>query len=466
MKKTLFVALAAIALGSCEKEVKKPEGFLFSGEVQNFRKRNMTLKGFNFEQKIKFDRKTKTFSDSLKHITPGHYTLVIGKRPIPLYLTSTDDLKLTVDAKKRTKSPVFEGATAAINKYLGDRRKKFGLVLGNAQKFFAANEDDFLAKNNEYKETLTSLASSSQLPADYLEMEKRNIQYEWVRNINNYQKFHRILTGDDEFTTSSSFPVEIDKVDFNNSVDYANSLQYRNLLTEHLNALAEKKQSEDSDLYLTYLETIQTEVTDTLVKNNLIHDISEKALTYTTNLPEFYKKYMSYSTSAKNKRQITEMYNKLKLTATGEPSPKFENYESYEGGEKVSLDNLLNKGKYIYIDIWATWCGFCKKEIPLLKNFEVKYHGKNIEFVSINVDNKSNYQKWKKTVKDNEMGGVQLFAGDNERNLKFTQDYLIKGLPRFILLDPEGKIVSANAPRPSDDEKLHAIFEELGIDED
>ena len=61
------------------------------------------------------------------------------------------------------------------------------------------------------------------------------------------------------------------------------------------------------------------------------------------------------------------------------------------------------------------------------------------------------------------MGGVQLFAGDKHENLQFTKDYLIKGLPRFILIDPEGKIITANAPRPSDGDKLEEILDALEI---
>ncbi len=468
MKKiVLLTILMVISFVSCDedkkKEVKKEDSFFFSGKINNFRKRSLTLKGYNFQEKIKFDRKTKTFGDTLRKFKPGHYTLVVGKRPVPLYLTSVDDLKIVLDAKKRTQAPTFTGNNANINNYLNNRRDKFGVILGSYKKFFAEDETSFLEKNKKYKAALLKLAESSNLPADYLKKEKRNIEYESSRNLYNYQRLHRILIGDEEFKTSKDLKKIIDNIDFNNAEDYVNFHQYRSLLKEHLNSVAEQKTLENRDFYLTYIETIQTEVTDTLVKNDLIHIISENALTYTTNLKEFYKKYMGYSTSAKNKREITGLYNKLKLTAKGMPSPKFKDYINYNG-ERTSLDDLIGKGKYLYIDLWATWCSFCKKEVPLLKNFEIKYHDKNIEFVSINVDVKSNFNKWKKTIEDKEMGGVQLFAGESHLKLKFAQDYLIKGLPRFIILDPEGKIVTANAPRPSDGQKLHEIFKELGIE--
>ena len=81
--------------------------------------------------------------------------------------------------------------------------------------------------------------------------------------------------------------------------------------------------------------------------------------------------------------------------------------------------------------------------------------------MSISIDAKKDHQKWKDMIKEKELGGIQLFADDNW-NSKFVTDYLIKGIPKFILLDPQGNIVTANAPRPSD-EKLVKMFDELKI---
>lgn len=125
-------------------------------------------------------------------------------------------------------------------------------------------------------------------------------------------------------------------------------------------------------------------------------------------------------------------------------SPSFD-YENFKGG-KTKLEDL--RGKYVYIDVWATWCGPCRAEIPHLKEVEKKYHDKNIEFVSISVDTKKDYEKWKKFVAEKELGGIQLYA-DNDWNSQFVKDFNINGIPRFILIDPTGKIVNANADRPS-----------------
>ena len=131
----------------------------------------------------------------------------------------------------------------------------------------------------------------------------------------------------------------------------------------------------------------------------------------------------------------------------GTASPSF-NYENHKGGF-TSLESL--KGKYVYVDVWATWCGPCRQEIPFLQKTEAAYHGKNIEFVSISIDVMKDKEKWNKFVTDKNLGGIQLLA-DKDWNSDFVQGYKINGIPRFILISPEGKIVNADAPRPSSPE--------------
>lgn len=131
----------------------------------------------------------------------------------------------------------------------------------------------------------------------------------------------------------------------------------------------------------------------------------------------------------------------------GKASPQFD-YENFKGG-KTKLTDL--KGKYVYIDLWATWCAPCRAEIPYLQKIEEKYHGKNIEFVSISIDKLKDNEKWKKFVTDKNLGGVQLFA-DKDWESEFVVNYGVTGIPRFILLDPNGNVVSSDADRPSSPE--------------
>ncbi|MBA6152620.1 TlpA disulfide reductase family protein [Gelidibacter maritimus] len=151
----------------------------------------------------------------------------------------------------------------------------------------------------------------------------------------------------------------------------------------------------------------------------------------------------------------------------GSPSPTFENYENHKGGT-TSLEDL--KGKYVYVDVWATWCGPCIAEIPSLKELDAKYADKNIQFVSISIDDAMRSgggdlevakNKWRTMVEEENLIGLQLFSDKNWQS-DFVRDYKINGIPRFILIDPNGNVVDANAPRPSS-KKLIELFDSLNI---
>lgn len=141
---------------------------------------------------------------------------------------------------------------------------------------------------------------------------------------------------------------------------------------------------------------------------------------------------------------------------TGKVSPGFD-YENYKGG-KTKLSDF--KGKYVFIDVWAVWCAPCRAEIPYLKKLEEKYHGKNIEFVSISIDKLKDSDKWRKFIADKSLGGTQLLA-DKDWESEFIVNYNITGVPRFILVDPSGNILKYDAERPSDpelDKQLTALL--------
>ena len=126
----------------------------------------------------------------------------------------------------------------------------------------------------------------------------------------------------------------------------------------------------------------------------------------------------------------------------GQPAINF-NYPDIDGNN-VSLSNL--KGKLVYVDVWATWCGPCRAEIPSLQKLEVDYHERDVTFLSVSVD--QDKEAWRKMVADEELGGIQLWADGWS---KITKDYAIFGIPRFMLFDTKGNIISTNAPRPSSD---------------
>ena len=131
------------------------------------------------------------------------------------------------------------------------------------------------------------------------------------------------------------------------------------------------------------------------------------------------------------------------------PSFKFKDIN----GKEVALEDF--KGKYVYIDCWATWCGPCKKELPFLGKMEEKYKDRNIVFVSISSD--KDVAAWKKMVKMDKLGGIQLNIGTDR---SFHNTMKINSIPRFMLIDPEGNFVSDNAPRPSNSQ-IEILFDSM-----
>jgi thiol-disulfide isomerase/thioredoxin len=131
---------------------------------------------------------------------------------------------------------------------------------------------------------------------------------------------------------------------------------------------------------------------------------------------------------------------RLKKFVVGE---KFQNFAYKDvSGKTYSLKDF--KGKYVYIDFWATWCEWCLKEIPYLEKLQNDMKGKNIVFLSLSVDEDT--LGWKRVVKEEHMGGVQLLAGINF----FMFKYYVPGYPHFLLLNKKGKIINNNMTRPSD----------------
>ena len=124
----------------------------------------------------------------------------------------------------------------------------------------------------------------------------------------------------------------------------------------------------------------------------------------------------------------------------------------------VSLSDF--KGSYVYVDIWATWCGPCRYEIPFLIQLEKDYHDANIIFMSVSVDVEKAKQKWIDMINEKDMGGVQLISTDGWQS-QIMKDYAINSIPRFMLFDREGNVISVDAPRPSSDEirKIFMSFE-------
>lgn len=247
--------------------------------------------------------------------------------------------------------------------------------------------------------------------------------------------------------------ITLDAKEFDETLSYTgNGAEPNNYLVSK--GLLQEKVLDDKEMFLLEKPDFEAKVAEVKVNfENLLNETK-----YTDSLFVSQEKKQIEGLAEYILKDYDQQQYMAKVLAKGMISPKFAGYENYKGGT-TSLDDL--KGKYVYIDVWATWCGPCKREIPSLQKVEKAYHGKNIEFVSISVDKEKDHEAWKQMVEEKELGGIQLYA-DKDWKSDFVQEYKINGIPRFILIDPAGNIVTPDAPRPSSDD-LIALFDELKI---
>jgi thiol-disulfide isomerase/thioredoxin len=148
--------------------------------------------------------------------------------------------------------------------------------------------------------------------------------------------------------------------------------------------------------------------------------------------------------------KVRKGFENLRYTMKGGALPdlKFEDAE----GKTVDLEQF--KGKYLFIDFWASWCVPCIKMTPLVQKLEKEYEGKNITFVAISID--GNKHAWLSKMKELNMHGHQYL----DQTGAFTKKLNISGIPHYMIYDMESKLLVYKAPMP-DSPKLKEIIDQL-----
>lgn len=458
MKKLVLSITAITTLMACTQTSKKEIGIVLSGEIANTKaENNMYLYDGNNTVLDSIALENGKFSDTLD-LANGHYMLAMAKSRLGnLYLEKGNVIHIQADLKDK-KAFTISGKGAAASNYILQKSNLRDSLYGKGSGIYTLEEKEYVDKITTAKSTLeTLLQEQDSVSEPFKALEKRNLHFDYLRYISRYERYHAHYAQKKDFKASASFDSELDAVDYANEEDYNFSSSYRGLVQGHFIkqgiALREKDSTIARDIaFLKAVSSLENEN----IKNKLVFDEAKYGITYTEDVESYFTAFKAVATDSSSIAQITEKYEKLKKLKAGNISPKFVSYENFAGGT-TSLEDF--KGKYVYIDVWATWCGPCLAEIPSLKKLEADYHNKNIAFLSISVDNENAHDAWKKMVADRELTGVQLYA-DNSFDSEFIQNYMIVAIPRFILIDPEGTIISANAARPSSD-KIRTQFNEI-----
>ena len=397
-------------------------------------------------------------SDTIRFGT-GRYAFHNGSNVAELYLTNGGTYHFTGVSRDFRNTAKLTGTNPDTSNYLLTKIANIIKLRGDSKAFYKLDEKEFVGKQKTLNEQYVSyLESFPNIEKAFKEAERKELHYSNILYLKRYESVHRMLTKNPDFKISDDLKTQLDEIDLYNIEEYRANGSYKKMVDEHYRMIVYSlTQKEDVDKYLVKLEVLGAIPSDDM-KNILLLSAATSEIKRATDMDEYYKAFLAVSTSPKNNKTITTIYDSLNDLGKGKASPVFTDFVNHAGGTN-SLSDF--KGKYVYIDLWATWCGPCLKEVPALKEVEKQYHNSNITFLGISIDVEKAHDKWRAMVTDKELAGVQLLA-DKAFQSTFIKDYQVSGIPRFILIDPEGNIVSANAPRPSAPE-LIKLFNDLNI---
>jgi thiol-disulfide isomerase/thioredoxin len=239
---------------------------------------------------------------------------------------------------------------------------------------------------------------------------------------------------------NSKIALAIDEKELFESIDYSGNFK----LSNNFLAYSKKYQNQLSEMVRNGIEQEELEI--------LIHEKGELingkgvSLDIADSLFAYVKvKFLEFSDILKQKN-TKYLYKKSLVNEIG-------NNFSFTDIDDNNISLKDFQGKYLYIDVWDTWCKPCKVEYVFLKQLE-EHFSNNDELQIISISTDREFDKWENYITKSSTEGMQLYSGANSEFVKF---YDIGALPRFIFLNKEGRIISPEEIRPSNPELLKKL---------
>lgn len=447
--KSLIISALAFVLAACASH----EDAVITFDVDNVTAREVVIVCHN--DVLQFPLDANGHAEAvLTEYDRAYAKVFYGMEHKSIYFEKGDRAAVTFDGMDFKKTFNFEGKKADAVKYLNTVK-----LTALPDTDYALPFDQFLTKTQAKENDALALLEANSLGSagDFTKMEEGRIKYSYATTLLMHPVGYRMMNEDMSYMPDEEYYKIIEGYVQENEM-WLDLEEYRDFILEAAHVLDE----DNRYVRAMYPKTVaQMKYIARVFNNPDVREVLLHALASTyvdrygiDEIQELENIFNTYVKDEGMKADFAAKYEKWDLAKPGKPSPDFVAEDI--NGVSMSLKDF--RGKYVYIDMWATWCNPCRREFPHLKNLEEKFKDANIVFLGLSTDN--NKSKWEEMVQSGVLSGVQLYLGPQS---KFQQSYNITGIPRFILLDKEGIIINADMTRPSSEGTAAALEALEGI---
>lgn len=437
MKKlSLLLFVSLITLTNCDTS-KEADFIVLQGKITNPIAADVVLKNNFWEAIDTLSLVEGTFQDTIS-VPTGYYFLANGEMELRIYLQSGKNLSIDFNTQDINQSLSIGGKGAKENAYL--------MSAWNSRTFFDyrnLDEASFLLQSDSVKnQSLTRLENTINLDEEFSFLEKNSILIEHAIRVSQFERRKALMLKNPAYKVSDAYPNAFENIDLNEP-RLLKTYSYTHLLSNYVGSQVHNSEgyAASADFYVLFQEYLAQSKLAPEIKDRLGLENSEFGFVYSKSKDKYYETYLNYVQNESYKNSFISSYDALN-TNKGVASPNFK-FKGFDD-KWYTLDDFKNK--YVYIDLWTSWCVPCIAQIPQLKALGEKFKEK-VHIVSIAWND--DYNSWKKMVIAQELEGIQLFA--ENKNDEFFKFYDVEdsGIPRFILLDKQGNIIETRAEPPT-----------------